>query len=301
MLRAGAGHAAHVYRQDLFDLVWSEPTRTIAKRLGISDVGLAKACRRADLLLPPRGYWAKLAAGKTVKKPQLPRRGPGMSDRIVLGRDRWSWGPDAVDLSTPDPPPPTFPEALEGLAGRLREQVGAVRRTRDLGAAHARIQKLLDADEHRRARQAESRYPTFDDPVFETSFEKRRLRILNSLLRALDRLNVSVSLDGREARTLVAHVGDFSVGLPPVEAQRRSSHVNVLNFRTPQRGKGTPRLLPVSSCLRESAPCSFGTRHRQRPLSLPGVLGSISRDVQCGGAEVSAREKQGQRPQQPLQ
>jgi hypothetical protein len=87
-----------------------------------------------------------------------------------------------------------------------------VRRTRDLGGPHPRIQKLLDADEQRRARQAESRYPTFDDPVFETSFEKRRLRILNSLLRALDRLNVSVSIDGREARTLVAHVGDFSVG-----------------------------------------------------------------------------------------
>ena len=91
-------------RQELFDLVWSEPTRTIAKRLGISDVGLAKACRRADLLLPPRGHWAKLAAGKSVKKPPLPQRGPGMSDRIVLGRDRWSWGPDPVDLSTPDPP-----------------------------------------------------------------------------------------------------------------------------------------------------------------------------------------------------
>ena len=105
------------YRQDLFGLVWSEPTRTIAKRLGISDVGLAKACRRADLLLPPRGYWAKLAAGKTVKKPQLPRRGPGMSDRIVLGRDRWSWGPDPVDLSTPDPAPPTFLETLEDWQG----------------------------------------------------------------------------------------------------------------------------------------------------------------------------------------
>lgn len=48
-------------------------------------------------------------------------------------------------------------------------------------------------------------------PVFETTFEKRRLRVLNSLLRALDRLNVSVSIDGREARTLVAHVADFSV------------------------------------------------------------------------------------------
>jgi hypothetical protein len=48
--------------------------------------------------------------------------------------------------------------------------------------------------------------------VFETSFEKRRLRLLNNLLRTLDRLNVSVSIDGRETPTLLAHVGDFSVG-----------------------------------------------------------------------------------------
>src|ERR1044071_7977907 len=89
-------------RQDLFELVWSEPTRTMAKRLGISDVGLAKACRRAGLLLPPRGYWAKLAAGKIVKKPQLPTRGPGMSDQIVLGRGRWGWGARAH--GAPQPP-----------------------------------------------------------------------------------------------------------------------------------------------------------------------------------------------------
>ena len=72
-------HAAmsHTFtRQELFDLVWSEPTRTIAKRYGISDVGLAKVCRRVDILLPPRGYWAKVAAGKRVKKPSLHRRAP---------------------------------------------------------------------------------------------------------------------------------------------------------------------------------------------------------------------------------
>ena len=122
-------------RQQLFDLVWSEPTRTIAKRLGISDVGLAKACRRADLLLPPRGYWAKLAAGKTVRRPELPLRGPGMSDRIVLGQSRWSWGPEPVDLSSPDPPIPTFADTLDELAGRVRKQIGAVHRSRDLAGA----------------------------------------------------------------------------------------------------------------------------------------------------------------------
>jgi hypothetical protein len=70
----------------------------------------------------------------------------------------------------------------------------------------------LDADERRREQQAKTSYLIYDAPVFETGFEKRRLRILNGLLRALDRMNVSVSIDSREARTLVAHVGDFSVG-----------------------------------------------------------------------------------------
>jgi len=198
-------------RQQLFDLVWSEPTRTIAKRLGISDVGLAKACRRADLLLPPRGYWAKLAAGKTARRPELPPRGPGMSDRIVLGQNRWNWAPDPIDLSTPDPPIPTFAETLDELAGRVRKQIGTVHRSRDLAAAHPRILKLLTEDELRRARQTESPYPTYDAPLFETTFEKRRLRLLNSLMRALDRVGVNLSIDDGEARTLTAHVADYRV------------------------------------------------------------------------------------------
>ena len=42
-------------RKELYDLVWSEPMRDIAKRLEISDVGLAKACRNAEIPVPPRG------------------------------------------------------------------------------------------------------------------------------------------------------------------------------------------------------------------------------------------------------
>lgn len=47
-------------RQELYDLVWSEPKSSLARRLGISDVGLAKACRRAHIPVPGLGYWAKL-------------------------------------------------------------------------------------------------------------------------------------------------------------------------------------------------------------------------------------------------
>jgi hypothetical protein len=230
-------------RQELFDLVWSAPTRTVAKQLGISDVGLAKACRRSDLLLPPRGYWAKLAAGKQVRKPHLPPRGPGMSDRIVLGQSRWNWGSEPVDLSTPDTPIPTFSETLDDLARRLRQQIGRVQRTHDLQAAHPRILKLLEADEQRRARQREAPYLTSEAPVFETPFEQRRLRLLNSLLRSLDRVGVSVSIDGLEARTLIAHVADYSVSFTLDAASKAGAHGN------PQKGRlGLLRCQLMSLC-----------------------------------------------------
>jgi hypothetical protein len=87
-------HVPYLFPSGTFRSRLVRTDTTIAKGLGISDVGLAmKACRRADLLLPHRGHWAKLAAGKMVKKPPLPSRSPGMSDQIVLGRDRWAGGP----------------------------------------------------------------------------------------------------------------------------------------------------------------------------------------------------------------
>ena len=41
-------------------LVYSKPLRDIAHDLGISDVALAKHCKKQGIEKPPRGYWAKL-------------------------------------------------------------------------------------------------------------------------------------------------------------------------------------------------------------------------------------------------
>jgi hypothetical protein len=62
-------------RRRLYEEVWTEPTRDVAKRYGVSDVAITKACRLLDIPKPPRGYWAKKAAGLTVPaKPSLPQR-----------------------------------------------------------------------------------------------------------------------------------------------------------------------------------------------------------------------------------
>jgi len=50
-----------VTRQELHDLAWSEPMRTLAKRFGISDVAPAKTCRQMHVPTPPRAIRSHLA------------------------------------------------------------------------------------------------------------------------------------------------------------------------------------------------------------------------------------------------
>jgi hypothetical protein len=69
-------------RTKLYALVWEKPMTKLSKELGISDVGLAKACRRNGIPVPPRGHWAKLAAGKA--SPQLPLRNPENDSPVAL-------------------------------------------------------------------------------------------------------------------------------------------------------------------------------------------------------------------------
>ncbi|TPN41889.1 MULTISPECIES: hypothetical protein [unclassified Mesorhizobium] len=55
-------------RQELYDLVWSTPILTLAKRFDISDRGLAKICARYQIPVPGPGYWAKIEAGQSASK-----------------------------------------------------------------------------------------------------------------------------------------------------------------------------------------------------------------------------------------
>jgi len=60
--------AERLSRKTLYDLVWSEPMKTLSARFGISDVALKKTCARAGIPTPDRGYWAKKDAGKIAFK-----------------------------------------------------------------------------------------------------------------------------------------------------------------------------------------------------------------------------------------
>jgi hypothetical protein len=53
---------SHRYdRRALYDQVWSQPVQEVAK-----------ACRKLQIPVPPRGYWARVKNGQKIKKPPLP-------------------------------------------------------------------------------------------------------------------------------------------------------------------------------------------------------------------------------------
>lgn len=71
-------------RKELYDLVWSEPMTTLAKRFGLSDKGLRKHCKSMNIPTPPVGYWSKLEHGKPVEVTPLPESYDGKKTNVDL-------------------------------------------------------------------------------------------------------------------------------------------------------------------------------------------------------------------------
>ena len=76
--------AITLHREQLYELVWSEPISKIGPRLGVSDVAIAKICKKLDVPRPPRGYWACLAHGYKMLKPPLPQLKKGAAEAYIL-------------------------------------------------------------------------------------------------------------------------------------------------------------------------------------------------------------------------
>jgi hypothetical protein len=65
-------HRISISREELYEKVWTTPMQKLAPRFGLSDVGLAKLCRRHQIPVPGRGYWARLQVGQKPKRAVLP-------------------------------------------------------------------------------------------------------------------------------------------------------------------------------------------------------------------------------------
>jgi hypothetical protein len=72
---ARSGEPLTLSREDLYELVWSKPMTELAQDFALSDVALAKRCRKLGVPVPGRGYW-RAAPKETLsaRSPRTPRR-----------------------------------------------------------------------------------------------------------------------------------------------------------------------------------------------------------------------------------
>lgn len=210
-------------RKELYDLVWSEPMRDIAKRFEISDVGLAKACRNAEIPVPPRGFWNKQKAGHRVVRADLSPRRPGRSDTVTIGRNRHWYNVEQLGLDEPEPPAPTFNEPIDHVRARVAKAVAQISIKTKLEILHPAIKALLDKDEVLRERQ---KMYSWEKPQFDAPSERRRLRILNAVFLALGSQGCSGSVRGEKAREIHVHIGQSSIALALEPIQLRGRRVD---------------------------------------------------------------------------
>lgn len=179
-------------REELYNLVWSEPIIKIAPRYGLSDRGFGKLCARHDIPVPPRGCWARKAAGKRVTPTPLPN--PGKTVGIVFDRPK-----------TPKETAALEPDAVPSEIVFERDPVNFV-----LFDPHARItHPLVKAASVvlRSQRPAyngivQSGFKALDIRVAPASVS-RALRVMQTLILALQKRGYSVQTRERATDAIV--------------------------------------------------------------------------------------------------
>jgi hypothetical protein len=170
--------------------------KSIAAGLGISDVALAKHCKKAGIPVPSRGYWARKQAGKSTIRTDLPPRFPGASDRVGGSKQHhhfWTsdWPEKTLEMAVP--PVPTFDEDLATVEKRVCKLVGKVQCPSTFEIVHPLVAKLLAHDEERR-KEFKKWHSNYYAPKYDAGIERRRLLIINALFIAAANLGCSPSM-----------------------------------------------------------------------------------------------------------
>ena len=185
---------ATINRKELYKKVWETPITILSKEYGLSDVGFAKICKKHNIPRPPRGYWARKAAGYRVKQLPLP---PGEDVTIEINPNSYSQNAnknkelvarmssskqsDEEPIVVPDRlsnPHPLTKQSSEILYGRQSDAEG-----------------LVDPPKK----------GCLDISVSKASL-RRSLRIMDTIIKTLEKQNYEVFLSKGNTKTKILEV-----------------------------------------------------------------------------------------------
>lgn len=224
MTQAPDRKATTVSREALFRQVWETPMSRLARDYGISGNGLAKICDRLRVPYPPRGYWAKKAAGKKVVQFRLPDAEEGTPQAATI-------------VPTPPPvPPPEIPSEIKQKLDAGKERVGAIVVPDRLVRPHPIVAAWLAERDQQRKQARLERDPWLRGmgPPDWTDSERRQHRLLSALFHAAERNGVRV-------KQLDHFTTFFEVSGERVDFKLREKHRQV---RTSKAADEVKRLLP---------------------------------------------------------
>ena len=202
-----------VSREALYEEVWTDAVTVVAPRYGLSDVGLVKICKKLGIPVPPRGYWAKVKAGRPTRKVPLPALPAG-----------------ARDLAGPIP----LSEQEAAMHARVRD---ALQQTRESQSPVSVPAELVDPHPLVRATAARlKRRDGWDHPAGVRSAPKevldlqvtrntldRALLLMDTLLKSLEPSGFTARVDEEKGETLLVG-GGTTLTISIVEQVTRTSH-----------------------------------------------------------------------------
>lgn len=204
-------------RNELYEKVWSEPVTKVAAHYGVTDVAVAKACRKLSVPMPGRGYWAKKAHGKPVPpQPALPL----MANVPVVFRSALPELRVAARPATPAPPPFPAHEAdirdINAIDG-VFEQLEPAELLSDKTLRHPFVRSARAILSHAHTDRREMVRLPWDQACLDIRVSKqqlsRALRIAGAIIAAIERAGGSVHVH-RDVQTCVAEVLAFGERIP---------------------------------------------------------------------------------------
>jgi len=230
-------------RDSLYEEVWATPMAKLAKKYGISDVGLAKVCRKLAIPVPGRGYWAKKEVGQTVQKLPL----PALKEPVRLYKP------------TPKPEPPkieeyTTPDERAQVAKVIERDAQLILKRGSM--SHPLIVQARDIL-GRSNRDGHDLLWT-DEPCLDISVSKaalpRALRLAAGLITALEEEGFKIAVKKGHKEKTTATLHNQAIGFTIVE---RIDHIPLAS---PPKGGVLQRVLTYA-----------GTPHEQKPSGRLGL------------------------------
>jgi hypothetical protein len=260
---------------------------SVAKEYGLSNVGLGKACRRHGIPVPPRGYWARKAAGQALVRPRLPAAKDGRESLTLWGARRSVPSPNEVEhVVHPLLAFETDPQNRIRVPDELRIRHPALAQTK----AYWATQKRGDLS------YGDTTLPRLNVSVGKET-RPRALRLLQALFAALEQRGhtAAATKEGKTTLTVLGEAFEISLREPSKQVRHVPTSQELANAKRYSWMRPPPYDLVSSGTLVLTIENFWGARRmwkdgkRQR---LEDVLNSVMAGlIEAALYKKAAREK----------